>query len=30
MDQGRLERVKAWQQRYVDERKYAGSSVLIQ
>ena len=29
MDQGRLEHVKAWQQRYVDERKYAGSSVLI-
>lgn len=29
MDQGRLERVKTWQQRYVDERKYAGSAVLI-
>lgn len=29
MDQNRLEYVKAWQQRYVDQRKYAGSSVLI-
>ncbi|MGR3759441.1 serine hydrolase domain-containing protein [Roseobacteraceae bacterium NS-SX3] len=29
MDQVRLEYLKAWQQRYVDERKYAGSSVLM-
>ncbi len=29
MDQTRLENLKQWQQRYVDERKYAGSSLLI-
>ena len=29
MDRNRLERLKAWQQRYVDQRKYAGSAVLI-
>ena len=29
LDHDRLDRVKAWQQRYVDQRKYAGSSVLI-
>jgi CubicO group peptidase (beta-lactamase class C family) len=29
MDKTRLENLKQWQQRYVDERKYAGSSLLI-
>ncbi|WP_122073751.1 serine hydrolase [Pseudophaeobacter sp. EL27] len=29
MDQTRLENLKKWQQRYVDHRKYAGSSLLI-
>ncbi len=29
MDKTRLENLKHWQQRYVDERKYAGSSLLI-
>ena len=29
MDQTRLENLKHWQQRYVDQRKYAGSSLLI-
>ncbi|MCV6583922.1 MAG: beta-lactamase family protein [Marinibacterium sp.] len=28
-DQGRLEHIKIWMQRYVDERKYPGSSLLI-
>ncbi|MEX0318318.1 MAG: serine hydrolase domain-containing protein [Ruegeria sp.] len=28
-DQSRLDRIGAWMQRYVDERKYAGSSVLV-
>lgn len=28
-DQGRLDRIGAWMDRYVSERKYAGSSVLI-
>lgn len=30
MDQARLKYLKEWQQRYVDQRKFAGSSVLIQ
>ncbi|OED47646.1 serine hydrolase [Rhodobacteraceae bacterium (ex Bugula neritina AB1)] len=30
MDQGSLEMIKSWQQRYVNERKYPGSSLLIQ
>ncbi len=29
MDEFRLENLKRWQQRYVDQRKYAGSSLLI-
>lgn len=29
MDPERLERIKCWQQRYVDERKYPGSALLI-
>jgi len=29
MDQARLNYLKQWQQRYVDQKKYAGSSVLI-
>ncbi|WP_417699340.1 serine hydrolase domain-containing protein [Pseudophaeobacter sp.] len=29
MDQNRLENIRLWQQRYVDERKYAGSALLI-
>ncbi|MCD9147876.1 serine hydrolase domain-containing protein [Pseudophaeobacter flagellatus] len=29
MDQTRLENIRLWQQRYVDERKYAGSALLI-
>jgi CubicO group peptidase (beta-lactamase class C family) len=29
MDQNRLDNLRNWQQRYVDERKYAGSSLLI-
>lgn len=29
MDQARLEHIRSWQQRYVDQKKYAGSSVLI-
>lgn len=29
MDQARLEHIRAWQQRYVDQRKYAGSALLI-
>ncbi|MEP2717818.1 serine hydrolase domain-containing protein [Pseudophaeobacter sp.] len=29
MDEARLENLKHWQQRYVDKRKYAGSSLLI-
>lgn len=29
MDEFRLENLKQWQQRYVDQRKYAGSSLLI-
>ncbi|OIQ44799.1 MAG: serine hydrolase [Roseobacter sp. MedPE-SW] len=29
MDQFSLENLKRWQQRYVDQRKYAGSSLLI-
>lgn len=29
MDQAQLEHLKAWQKRYVDQKKYAGSSVLI-
>ncbi len=28
-DQSRLNRISSWMQQYVDERKYAGSSVLI-
>lgn len=29
LDQTRLNYLKDWQQRYVDKRKFAGSSVLI-
>lgn len=29
MDQGRLDNIRNWQQAYVDKRKYAGSSLLI-
>ncbi|MEW2913675.1 serine hydrolase domain-containing protein [Leisingera sp. JC11] len=29
MNLGRLERIRSWQQRYVDERKYPGSALLI-
>ena len=29
MDQTRLENLRNWQQRYVDQRKFAGSSLLI-
>ncbi|MBY6138375.1 beta-lactamase family protein [Leisingera daeponensis] len=29
MDTGRLERIKSWQQRYVNEQKYPGSAVLV-
>lgn len=29
MDRARLNYLKTWQQRYVDQKKYAGSSVLI-
>lgn len=29
MDQGRLDNIRKWQQAYVDQRKYAGSSLLI-
>lgn len=29
MDQARLEHIRLWQQRYVDQKKYAGSSLLI-
>jgi CubicO group peptidase (beta-lactamase class C family) len=30
LDSRRLDRIKPWMQRYVDERRYPGSSVLIQ
>ncbi|MCR8826549.1 serine hydrolase domain-containing protein [Pseudosulfitobacter koreensis] len=30
LDETRLERIKPWMQGYVDERKFAGSSVLVQ
>ena len=30
MNTDRIQRIRAWQQRYVDERKYAGSALLIQ
>lgn len=29
MDQARLEHIRSWQKGYVDQRKYAGSSLLI-
>jgi CubicO group peptidase (beta-lactamase class C family) len=29
LDKTRLDRIKPWMQRYVDERKFAGSSVLV-
>lgn len=29
MHQARLEHIRTWQQRYVDQRKYAGSALLI-
>ncbi|KIC22557.1 serine hydrolase domain-containing protein [Leisingera sp. ANG-Vp] len=29
MDSARLDRIRSWQRRYVDERKYAGSALMI-
>ncbi|NSY41142.1 serine hydrolase [Leisingera sp. ANG59] len=29
MDSGRMARIRSWQQRYVDERKYPGSALLL-